>query len=125
MFDAAVAFKCFGVATGYLITVGDCMVDATTYMLPYGSTSILTHRQFWVLLGGGCVASLSFFRTLDALKYTSAVSVVFVLAMTLVILLYAAGADGLDPCEDFKPSEGEGGKVGDMEERRWRNMKQR
>ena len=28
LIDLAVAMKCFGVATGYLITVGDCMVDA-------------------------------------------------------------------------------------------------
>jgi amino acid permease len=28
LIDLSVALKCFGVATGYLITVGDCMVDA-------------------------------------------------------------------------------------------------
>ena len=106
LIDGAVAFKCFGVATGYLITVGDCMVDAMEYMLGSSSKSILTQRQFWVVLGSACVASLSFFRTLDALKYTSAVSVVFVLAMSVVIVLYATGADGLDPCADFEPDDG-------------------
>lgn len=87
LIDAAVAFKCFGVATGYLITVGDCMVDATVYMLGYSQPSgaLLTSRRFWVTVAAGMVASLSFFRTLDALKYTSAVSIVFVVVMSVVI----------------------------------------
>ena len=29
--DIAVALKCFGVATGYFVTVADCMVDAFHY----------------------------------------------------------------------------------------------
>jgi Amino acid permeases len=31
--DAAVALKCFGVATGYFVTVADCMIDSFRYVL--------------------------------------------------------------------------------------------
>ena len=33
LIDAAVAVKCFGVATGYLITISDSMVNALHHML--------------------------------------------------------------------------------------------
>ena len=36
LIDLAVALKCFGVATGYLITISDCMVDALDHILLNG-----------------------------------------------------------------------------------------
>ena len=66
--DGAVALKCFGVATGYLITVADCMVD----LFKDGDDGgILVDRKFWVFISLVCVTPLSFFRSLDALKFTS------------------------------------------------------
>ncbi|GMI11829.1 hypothetical protein TrVE_jg6533 [Triparma verrucosa] len=106
LIDFAVAFKCFGVATGYLITVGDCMVDAMKFISKEDSGSLLViQRQFWIVLASLLVASISFFRTLDALKYTSMVSVVFVLAMTVVIILYSMGIEGMSPCKDYAPPD--------------------
>lgn len=50
--DAAVAFKCFGVACGYLITIADCMVSAMQFILGVSSDSdnLLVSRHFWVVL---------------------------------------------------------------------------
>jgi amino acid permease len=71
-------------------------------MIDSGSLVVI-QRQFWIVLASLLVASISFFRTLDALKYTSMVSVVFVLAMTVVIILYSMGIEGMSPCKDYSP----------------------
>ncbi|GMH79020.1 hypothetical protein TrLO_g7728 [Triparma laevis f. longispina] len=106
LIDFAVAFKCFGVATGYLITVGDCMVDAMKFITGKDDGGLLViQRQFWIVLASLLVASISFFRTLDALKYTSMVSVVFVLAMTVVIVLYSMGIEGMEACDNYAPTD--------------------
>ena len=66
---------------------------------------LVIQRQFWIVLASLLVASISFFRPLDALKYTSMVSVVFVLAMTVVIILYSMGIEGMSPCKDYAPPD--------------------
>ena len=43
--DAAVALKCFGVATGYFVTVGDCMVDSFHYLFRNFSANYETATQ--------------------------------------------------------------------------------
>lgn len=96
--DFAVAIKCFGVATSYLIIVADTMVDSMEFF--YGEESKWGERWIWVVIGTACVTSLSFFKTLDALKFTSAIAIVFVLTLTVVIILYSANIGGMDPCED-------------------------
>jgi len=101
--DAAVALKCFGVSTGYLITVADCMVDLFKYALDDDS-SVLVDRKLWVFVSLVAVTPLSFFRSLDALKFTSSLAVVFVIFLAAIIVLYSAGISSLDPC-------GEGGDV--------------
>ena len=70
--DIAVAIKCFGVATSYLIVIGDLMPDALAEM------GVQTTRQLWVTMGMGIVGPLSCLKTLDALKVTSTASLVFV-----------------------------------------------
>lgn len=104
LIDLAVALKCFGVATGYLITIGDCMVDALDHILLNGDedhdNSILIQtilsRQFWVLGAVVAVLPVSFYRTLDELKKASALALVFVFFLAFGIIAYANGL--ADPC---------------------------
>ena len=54
--DVAVAIKCFGVATSYLIVVGDLMPD---FIEQCGVEHGLLHsRHFWVLIGWFICAAL-------------------------------------------------------------------
>lgn len=82
------------------------MVDAMKFITGKDDEGLLViQRQFWIVLASLLVASISFFRTLDALKYTSMVSVVFVLAMTVVIVLYSMGIEGMEACDNYAPTD--------------------
>jgi amino acid permease len=119
LIDLAVALKCFGVATGYLITVSDCMVkaldhilvqeqvpeeenepdDALIRLVPPLWITVLLSRQFWVMGAVMAVLPVSFYRTLDDLKKASALALVFVLFLAFGIVAYAHG--WADPCLDL------------------------
>ena len=110
LIDIAVALKCFGVATGYFITVGDCMVDAMEYLLQYVTyddkgienhwfldmVNLLMSRRVWITSGLFITGPISFLPTLDALKFASTLSLMLILALGVVIILYAEKV--LDPC---------------------------
>lgn len=83
----------FGVATSYLIVVGDLMPDAVA---EYGGN---TNRSLWVGIGWLLMVPLACLRTLDALKFTSTLALMFVGFVTLFVLLYAVGIPTLDPCD--------------------------
>jgi len=106
--DGAVALKCFGVATGYFVTVGDCMVDSFHYILrkipgqdettfQEIEDALLTNRDFWVLCAFVFVIPISFFKTLDSLKFTSTMSLMLIYGLAIGIIAYAQGM--FDPCE--------------------------
>ena len=106
LIDFAVAIKCFGVATGYLITIGDCMVDAFQYILSHDDKTFTIHqehillsRKFWIIVGLLTIIPISFFKTLNALRCISAFSILIVYALVLVVVLYAQNV--LDPCESY------------------------
>ena len=111
LIDIAVALKCFGVATGYFITVGDCMVDALDHILLTGDAvnddsfmvMVLLSRRFWVCMALCSVLPISFFRTLDSLKHTSALALIFVFMLATGIVAYAN--DFADPCLGFDDDE--------------------
>jgi amino acid permease len=92
--DAAVAIKCFGVATSYLIVVGDGMPDVVEG----------TSRIVWVLVGFSLVAPLAFLRTLTALRFTSTFSLIFVAFTTGLVVVYAI-VPSLSPCGDDDNNE--------------------
>lgn len=90
--DLAVAIKCFGVATSYLIVIGDLMpyvfqgITSSTST----STSILEDRRFWMaMLFFFIIVPLSFLKKLDSLKFTSILSIIFVIFLTLLVLFYS------------------------------------
>lgn len=102
LIDIAVAIKCFGVATSYLIVIGDLMPSV------FASNSvplIWRDRRLWITLLFIVVTGLSFLRDLDSLKFTSLMSIVFVVLLTILIATYSMHIPLLDPCESVDPSE--------------------
>ena len=85
--DAAVAIKCFGVATSYLIVVGDGMPE----VVPEVS------RHIWIVAGFAIVVPLAFLRSLTALRFTAAFSLSFVIFTTFLVVSYAVDGN-FDPC---------------------------
>ena len=107
--DFGVALKCFGVATGYLITIADCMVDAFDDLVVTGDessflSSLALSRRFWVIFGVCAVLPMSFFRTLDSLKRASAAALAIVILLAAAVVAYAQGWFGWDPCEGHNMS---------------------
>jgi amino acid permease len=85
--DAAISVKCFGVATSYLIVVGDSMPE----VLRDGPT-----RLVWILIGFAVVTPLAYLRTLTALRFTAVLSLSFVAFTTFLVAAYTLPA--LNPC---------------------------
>lgn len=99
LIDIAVALKCYGVATSYLIVVGDNMPMAMRTMQYDG---FWLNRVPWVIIAFALVAPLSCFQSLDALKYTSSLSILFILFISVLVVLYSMGISGLAPCEGME-----------------------
>lgn len=94
--DIAVAVKCFGVATSYLIVIGDLMPDV---MVELNATEMLLRRSTWVIIGWLILVPLSFLDSLNAFKWTSTISVVFIGIITCVVIAFAMPSlSGLQPC---------------------------
>lgn len=91
--DIAVAIKCFGVGTSYLVVIGDLLPVAMGDM---GAPAFFKTRQVVITLMMAVVVPLCCLKSLDALRFTSTLSLVFVAFMTIVIFLYAATP--LDAC---------------------------
>ena len=96
LIDAAIAVKCFGVATAYLIIVGDAMPQAVE---AFGATGLLLDRRTWTLGAAVLVSPLAYLKQIDALRHTSLLALLSVLFVTVLVLLFALrpGA-GFDPC---------------------------
>eukprot|EP00931_Biecheleriopsis_adriatica_P122179 TRINITY_DN9718_c0_g1_i1.p1 TRINITY_DN9718_c0_g1~~TRINITY_DN9718_c0_g1_i1.p1 ORF type:complete len:475 (+),score=99.39 TRINITY_DN9718_c0_g1_i1:32-1456(+) len=96
LIDGAVMIKCFGVATSYLIIVGDLAPDA---LRSFGLHGI----QRWHAISAGWVVAgaLACFKNLSALKYTAASSVLIVAWTIVLIALFV-----LRPSEQFQPCSG-------------------
>ena len=88
--DLVVSAYSFGVCIGYLIVATDSLVEIT------GSAE----RHGWTLLALLLVAPLTLLRTMDSLKFTSIFAVLALLAVAVVILVFAGSAE-LDACAGF------------------------
>ena len=108
LIDFAVALKCFGVATGYLITISDSMVDVMGFVFRTTTEETqqqqqwmiqcLLSRQLWVFVAVLAVLPVSFYKTLDALKKASSLALICVLLLALSIVAYANGLFVDNPC---------------------------
>jgi len=54
-------------------------------------------RQFWITLGLISILPISFFRTLDNLKFTSSLSLMLIFGMGAIIIMYAESS-WMNPC---------------------------
>ena len=87
--DTAVVINCFGSACAYLVVFGDSLTSALGG-LP---------RNAWVGGAVAAVAPLCFLRSMDALRVTSLLGVLCILAVALMVLTFAlAPTVWLDPC---------------------------
>ena len=94
--DLAVAIQSFGVCSSYLIVMSDLMPDVMDF---FNVGGIWQRRYLWIIIGFSIVAPLSTFKKMDALKYTSGLSVMFVAFLTFMVLFFAIPGDGLHPCD--------------------------
>ncbi|KAJ8602382.1 hypothetical protein CTAYLR_004239 [Chrysophaeum taylorii] len=89
LIDVAIGLKCFGVATSYLIVVGDSMPRVIHH-------GIWRRREPWLVLAVLVVAPLSALEKLDGLKFTSGLSLAFVAYLTIMIIALQLSYD----CDD-------------------------
>lgn len=89
LIDFAVALKCFGVGTSYLILVGSLM---TTVMSEFvdegGDLAFLVDRQFWVTVGFLLAAPMASSRTLGALRYVATAAIGLVVLVAVMVLSF-------------------------------------
>ena len=69
------------------------------------SGNLLKQRSLWIMIAFIVVAPLSSFQSLDALKYTSSLSMTFIIFLMIVIVLFAFPSySGLNPCKEISES---------------------
>jgi len=96
LIDGAVAVKCFGVGTSYLIIVGDLVPDAMTFFGIGDSTEL---RWFWISVSFSVAAPLACLRNLSSLRFTATGAVCIVAwTVTLIMLFFARAGGTFDPC---------------------------
>lgn len=97
LFDAAIAIKCFGVATSYLVVVGDSVPKA---MVAFGIGGIWLQRRTWVLVSLAIAGPLSYMPRITALRHTSLAGLICVFVITVMVILYCFHpfAPFTDPC---------------------------
>ena len=112
LIDAALVVKCFGVATSYLIVIGDLMPTAIATLFPAQSGhqagtepsamwTLLADRRTWISVFMVAIAlPLSCLRSLNALRFTSTISICFVSILSITVVLYSLFPDTFPPCGD-------------------------
>ena len=103
--DIAVALKCFGVGTSYMIVIGDVMPAACKTLLCgtetcqlTGVSNVLLSRQAWIVFFAlAFVSRLVCLKKLDSLRITSLFSLLAMVYISAMIVAYAWVPD-LDPC---------------------------
>ena len=87
LIDAAIAIKCFGVATSYLIVVGDSVPKA---LRSFGAPHALLNRRLWTVCAALAVTPLAYLRQIDALRHTSSIALGCILLITVLVVTFAA-----------------------------------
>jgi amino acid permease len=102
LIDLAVAIKCFGVATSYLIVIGDLMPAIFDQdSIP----DIWKSRRLWISLMFVITTALSMLRNINSLRFTSFLSILFVILLTLLIGIYSLHLPVLNPCDGHEEKE--------------------
>eukprot|EP01135_Chromosphaera_perkinsii_P000953 Nk52_evm51s153 gene=Nk52_evmTU51s153 len=87
LIDGAVAFKCLGVATSYLVVIGDTMSTAVGYWIG-DDQSIYANRQMWILVFMLFCIPLAVQKSLEKLKFVSVLAIAAVVYLTVVVVLF-------------------------------------
>ena len=100
--DCFVAIKCLGVATSYLIVVGDSIPKA---LESFGVVGMLLNRTVWSLWALCIGGSLACMKDISSLKPFSLIALSCVLCIVFLITLFAFKV--FDPCADHSlPEDG-------------------
>lgn len=100
VFDFAVAFKCLGVAIGYLKIIGDLipeMIQGFSSKPLNGTLPWYMNRIVWVTVTLVAVSPTAFMKRMDSLKYTSflgLISVIYLVVLSVVMWIGTIGSTG-------------------------------
>lgn len=99
LFDAAIAIKCFGVATSYFVVVkGNVPKALTSFGVP--DDSVWHAKWLWVLIAAGLASPLAALKQISKLRFTAGLSLTCVVLIVTVACLFALHpAPSLDPCD--------------------------
>ena len=96
--DVAVAIKCFGVATSYLIVIADSVPKA---IAAFGATGIWLDRRLWTIAALAVAGPLAYMKQITALQHASKVALSCVLLITVMIVVFAIEKAFPDLMPDF------------------------
>lgn len=65
-----------------------------------GGDGTSQRRELWILIGLCIVGPLCCPRKFEALRFTSAMCVCFVIVLAIMVFFYSLGIPALDPCQD-------------------------
>ena len=96
LIDVAVAIKCFGVATSYLIVIGDSVPKS---VVSFGGSGIWLERRTWTLLALVFAAPLAYMKKITALRNVALAALTCVLLITVMIFLFSLNlGEPFDQC---------------------------
>jgi len=92
--NGIMAFNCFGYCCGYVIVCGQMFPDIVKDFFSIESSSIFINPVFWISIMVWAIAfPLVCLRSLDNLKFTSAIGFVGILYVAIITILYAFGEE--------------------------------
>lgn len=96
VFDFAVAFKCLGVAIGYLKIIGDLIPEMIQGFIrvPKNDPPWYMHRIFWVSMTLLAISPTASMKRMDSLKYTSFLGLTSVLYLGVLSIVMWIGTIG-------------------------------
>lgn len=101
VFDFAVAFKCLGVAIGYLKIIGDLIPEMIQGLksspVPKDAVPWYMNRIVWVTVTLMAISPTAFMKRMDSLKYTSFLgltSVIYLVVLSSVMWIRTIGSTG-------------------------------
>jgi len=98
--NGIMALNCFGYCCGYVIVCGELFPDIVRYLFKSESHSVLTNRVFWISIMVWVLAlPLVCLKSLEMLKFTSALGFMGITYVATMTVLYAFAGDLLgDAC---------------------------
>ncbi|KAK9895494.1 hypothetical protein P389DRAFT_205609 [Cystobasidium minutum MCA 4210] len=96
LFDSAIAIKCSGVATSYLIIIGSLM-PRVVKSFDKDPPDWLLDRHLWIVVAMAILSPLCYLRQLHSLRFTSYIAVVAAVDLVFVVIYKFFDRSGLEP----------------------------